>query len=126
MYINNCTGDMWISDPVNNPLNTKYEDLQGAWHAAPGAIPTTVESPFAGGHKNANPAILEGGGIRVRVSGDGPWEIIVSAADGRIMRSQHGAAGVDAQIPTTGLSTGVYLMEITTREGSSLQRFVVK
>jgi len=125
MYINNCTGDMWISDPVNNPQNTKYEDLQGAWHAAPGAIPTAVESPFAGGRNDANPAVLDGARILVRASGDGPWEIVISAADGRIMRSQRGT-GLKAWIATTDLGTGVYMMKISSWAGDSMRRFVVR
>jgi hypothetical protein len=116
---------MWISDPVNNPQNTKYEDLQGVWHAAPGAIPTAVESPFAGGCNNANPMVLDGARILVRTSGNGPWEIAVVAADGRIMRLQRGT-GPKAWIATTDLGTGVYMMKISTRAGDSMRRFVVR
>jgi len=123
IWMNNDAGDFWVSDPINNPQGTKYEDLQGVWHEAPGA--SVVECPFAGGRNEANPAILEGGRIRVRLSGGGPWEIIVSAADGRIMSSQRGA-GPEARIATTGLGAGVYMMKISARSGDMLRRIMMR
>lgn len=42
LRFNNCTGDMWIDDPVNNPNANRYEDLQGAWHTVDGA--TIIDS----------------------------------------------------------------------------------
>ena len=36
LITNNDPGDMWISDPANNPNGDRYEDLQGVWHAVDG------------------------------------------------------------------------------------------
>jgi hypothetical protein len=123
MVWNYTTGDLWIDDPVNNPQKNKYEDLQGVWHAVPGA--TAVESPLTGASRNASPAIFSGSRIRVQVSGNGPWEIAISAANGRMIRSQRGA-GPEARIAMSGLGAGVYLMRISSRSGTDLQRFVVR
>jgi hypothetical protein len=123
MKLNNCAGDFWVDDPANNPQKNNYEDLQGVWHVAPGA--TAVESPLAGAGRNASPPIMNGSGIRVHISGDGPWEIAISAADGRMVRSHRGA-GAEARIATAGLSSGVYMMKISARNGIDLQRFVVR
>jgi len=123
MKFNNCAGDFWVDDPANNPQKNKYEDLQGVWHAAPGT--SAVESRLTGASRNASPAIMGGSRIRVHVSSDGPWDIAISAADGRIMRMQRGA-GADAQIATAGLSAGVYMMKISAQSGIILQRFVVR
>jgi len=123
MYLNNCAGDFWVSDPTNNPNGTKYEDLQGVWHTAPGA--SAVESPFAGERKEAHSAIVDGSRIVVRVAGESPWEIAVLAADGRIMRSQRGA-GAEARIAASGLGAGVYMMKISSRGGDGMRRFVMR
>jgi hypothetical protein len=42
IYWNNCTGDFWVDDPVNNPARNKYEDLKGAWQDIPGAPATSI------------------------------------------------------------------------------------
>jgi len=53
LFINNCTGDMWISDPANNPNCANYEDLSGVWHAVPGA---TAISDYRSGGRRSSPA----------------------------------------------------------------------
>jgi len=123
MVWNYTTGDLWINDPVNNPQRNRYEDLQGVWHVVPGA--TAMESPLTGASRNASPATLNGSRISMRVSGDGPWEIAISGADGRIMRMQRGA-GPEAHIATAGLSPGIYMMEISALSGIILQRFAMR
>ena len=123
IWMNSDAGDFWVNDPTNNPNGTKYEDLQGVWHAAPGA--SAVENPFAGDRKEAHPAIPDGSRILVRVAGESPWEITVLAADGRIMRSQSGT-GTEARIATSGLAAGVYMMKISARGGDDMRRFVVR
>jgi len=123
IWMNNDAGDFWVSDPTNNPSGTKYEDLQGVWHTAPGA--SAVESPFAGNRKVAHPAIVDGSRILVRVASESPWKITVLAADGRIMRSQSGT-GSEARIATSGLAAGVYIMKISARSGDMLRRIMVR
>jgi hypothetical protein len=38
VFQNNDAGDLWISDPANNPGGDRYEDLQGRWHSVDGTI----------------------------------------------------------------------------------------
>jgi len=38
VFQNNDAGDLWVSDPANNPGGDRYEDLQGRWHSIDGAI----------------------------------------------------------------------------------------
>ena len=121
--ISNSTGDLWIDDPVNNPLKNKYEDLQGVWHEVPGA--TTAASPIFSAGMNTAPAAMNGSRIRVQVSGNGPWAIAISSADGRTMRLQRGA-GPEARIATAGLCVGVYMMKISNRSGSVIRRLMMR
>jgi hypothetical protein len=41
LFQNNDAGDLWISDPLNNPNGDRYEDLRGRWHGVDGTIVTS-------------------------------------------------------------------------------------
>ena len=38
VYWNNDAGDLWVSDPGLNPNGDRWEDIQGSWHTADGAL----------------------------------------------------------------------------------------
>jgi len=42
MFWNNCAGDLWVDDAINNPNGNRYEDLKGIWH--PGDSTAVIEA----------------------------------------------------------------------------------
>ena len=49
VFQNNDAGDVWVSDPVNNPSGDRYEDVLGRWH-------TAVDGAIVGSHIALAPA----------------------------------------------------------------------
>jgi len=45
VFQNNDAGDLWVSDPANNPNGDRYEDVQGRWHTA---VDNAVAAPYIG------------------------------------------------------------------------------
>jgi hypothetical protein len=45
VFQNNDAGDVWVSDPANNPNGDRYEDVQGRWHTA---VDNAVAAPYIG------------------------------------------------------------------------------
>jgi hypothetical protein len=48
VFQNNDAGDLWVSDPGNNPSADRYEDMQGRWH-------TAVDNAVVGSHIAVSP-----------------------------------------------------------------------
>jgi hypothetical protein len=57
LITNNDPGDMWISDPANNPNGDRYEDLQGVWHTVDGTA-VSSDRDRNGMHENSNGPIM--------------------------------------------------------------------
>ena len=49
VFQNNDAGDVWVSDPGNNPNGDRYEDVQGRWH-------TAVDNAVVGSHSAVSPS----------------------------------------------------------------------
>jgi hypothetical protein len=129
MYINNCTGDMWIDDPVNNPNKNSYEDLQGAWHVVPGA--TAVEDPGVAGRDVAldgtfSIASSTAPAIRVHVPHHAPWKVSIAGVDGRILHSLTGTSAGEVTITAADLGIGVRVITLAQGGKHIVNRCVVK
>ena len=128
--LNNCPGDLWVSDPTNNAGGNKYEDEAGAWHSVPGTA-VLGDGAYAG-HEGAIPVIAGSGSpvrapsIRVRVPQQGAWTISIATVNGKAVRSLAGATGGDIAIATSGLSGSVCLITLIQNGKSYLMRCVVR
>lgn len=129
IYWNNCTGDFWVDDPVNNPNKNSYEDLQGAWHVVPGA--SAVEYPGIAG-RGAAPggtfsiASSTAPAIRVHVPQQSPWEISITGVDGRTVRLLTGAGAGDIAVSAAGITRGICVITLTQGGKHVVNRCVVR
>ena len=129
IYWNNCTGDFWVDDPVNNADKINYEDLQGVWHAVPGA--TALEDPGVAGRHAALDGIagikaIAGSAIRIHVAQQGPWEISVAGVDGRMIRSLTGAGAGIVAVPIADAGRGIFVVTLTRGGKHFVNRCVVR
>jgi hypothetical protein len=129
MFINNCTGDMWISDPANNPQGNKYEDLQGVWHTCPGA--TAVENPAAMGWEPSRNGIAGitsdiSPSIRIHVTNQGPWKVSIAGVDGRTTRLLSGVNAGDISVPAAGMNKGISVITLMQGGNHFVNRCVVR
>jgi hypothetical protein len=128
--LNNDCGDMYIEDPVNNPDNTKYEDLQGAWHVVPDATPVAYQT--SAGDRDAalgGTAFIQSitaGAIRIHVAQKTSWAITIAGVDGRTVRSLTGAGAGDIAVPAAGITRGTFLITLTEGGKHFVNRCVVR
>jgi hypothetical protein len=106
----NCTGQLWIDDPVNNPNKDKYEDYSGVWHR----IDTTPVLESSMLLDNAmKPQIRAGArGITVSVNRRMPFVVELVDVKGNII-ARHQATG-KATIGNRGIAPGSYIIRIRT------------
>jgi hypothetical protein len=128
--LNNCPGDLWVSDPTNNAGGNKYEDETGAWHSVPG---TAVQGD--GAYAVRQGALLDSMGgsssgralaIRIHMPRQGPWEITVTAGNGRIIRSLTGAMGGDFSVALPDMGRGICVVALNQGGKRSITRCVVR
>jgi hypothetical protein len=128
--LNNATGDMWIDDPVNNPLCNKYEDVNGVWHEVPGANTCTPTSVQNAGMKSSGMlsgffAKPFGRAIQIQAPEGTPWELTIATADGKTLKSIRGQLA-GAGIPLSGLGKGVYIVKLSTQGKTVSQHCVLQ
>jgi len=129
IYWNNCTGDFWVDDPVNNPTKNSYEDLQGVWHVVPGA--SAVEDPGAAGRGAALGGIAgikasAGSAVRIHVAQQRPWEISIAGVDGRMVRSLTGAGAGDVSVSIADAGSRIFFITLTQGGKHFVNRCVVR
>jgi hypothetical protein len=129
VFYNNCAGDLWVDDPVNNPNKNSYEDLQGVWHAVPGA--TAAEAPGVAG-RDAAPggtfSIASGTApaVRVHVPHQAPWKVSVAGIDGRMVRSLTGAGAGDFSVSIADAGSRIFIITLTQGGKHFVNRCVVR
>jgi hypothetical protein len=83
---NNCAGDFYVIDPVNNPNGTKYEDLQGVWHDVPGATPVMGASAMPHHQMQLPGVAVSASSIRLQTPASCAWQLTIATLDGRTLR----------------------------------------
>jgi hypothetical protein len=127
--LNNCPGDLWVSDPANNAGGNKYEDETGAWHTVPGTA--ARESGACVGRDGMFSEIAgapsgHAAAVRVRIPHQGPWELAIAAANGRTVRSLTGTTGGDIELAASGLGAGVRVVTFAQDGMRFVKRLVVR
>ena len=112
--LNNCTGDMWISDPANNPGGCRYEDLQGVWHDVAGCSPTDIIMSGNRAGRIEALSMIKGRELDLRLPA-GNERAAVSVADTRGRTMMRFMACGPTHVSLQSLPAGTYLVNARSR-----------
>ena len=110
VVIGNCTGQIWVNDPVNNPLGNKYEDVNGQWHVVNG---TAIEPVVT--NRSAPAFSLHSDARGIAISTPDPATIELLDARGRCVLRRMVAG--HTLINESELAPGLYMVRLS-RNGS--------
>jgi len=126
LVTNNDPGDMWISDPANNPNGDRYEDLQGVWHTVNG-IAVSSDRDRMGIFELPNGSIIVNGTDRkvaMRLPSEKASEIRIMDIRGETM-ARLSARG-QTQISMKSFAPGTYFVIVNNECMVKNFRFVVR
>lgn len=105
MRLNNCTGDMWISAPANNPNGDKYEGLNGVWQTV-GVSGIGMERSLRNADELLSAIIDTKGNLRIDCFSRGNAQVRITDLRGKMARAFAGSRSI--VIPAGTLKPGVY------------------